>query len=109
MRQEYKINGITDTWLHQPGMMVYVETEYNEEVNCVIKKHHHAIGDWCKENGLIFLYIPEFYKAGIRLFSVLTTGITSALGVPYSLYGESWIGEGEYDFSKIDNQMDMSA
>ena len=64
MRQEYKINGITDTWLHQPGMMVYVETEYNEEVNCVIKKHHHAIGDWCKENGLIFLYIPEFYKAG---------------------------------------------
>lgn len=64
MRQEYKINGITDTWLHQPGMMVYVETEYNEEVNCVIKKHHHTIGDWCKENGLIFLYIPEFYKAG---------------------------------------------
>lgn len=51
--------------------------------------------------------VSEFYDAGIRLFSVLTTGITSALGVPYSLYGESWIGEGEYDFSKIDNQMDM--
>ena len=51
--------------------------------------------------------ISEFYNAGIRLFSVLTSGITCALGVPYSLYGESWIGENEYDFSKIDNQMDM--
>ena len=51
--------------------------------------------------------ISEFYDAGIRLFSVLSTGITSALGVPYSLFGESWIGEKEYDFSKIDNQMDM--
>ena len=51
--------------------------------------------------------VSEFYNAGIRLFSVLTSGITSALGVPYSLYGESWVGENKYDFSKIDNQMDM--
>lgn len=51
--------------------------------------------------------VSEFYDAGIRLFSVLTSGITSALGVPYSLYGESWVGENEYDFSKIDDQMDM--
>lgn len=51
--------------------------------------------------------VSEFYGAGIRLFSVLSSGIISATGVPYSLYGESWIGEGEYDFSKIDNQMDM--
>lgn len=51
--------------------------------------------------------ISEFYNAGIRLFSVLSSGVTSALGVPYSLYGESWVGENEYDFSKIDNQMDM--
>lgn len=51
--------------------------------------------------------VSEFYNAGIRLFSVLSSGITSALGVPYSLYGESWVGENEYDFSKIDDQMDM--
>jgi hypothetical protein len=51
--------------------------------------------------------ISEFYSAGVRLFSVLTTGLTSALGVPYSLFGESWVGEGEYDFSAIDRQMDM--
>lgn len=51
--------------------------------------------------------VSEFYNAGIRLFSVLSSGITSALGVPYSLYGESWVGENKYDFSKIDDQMDM--
>jgi len=51
--------------------------------------------------------VSEFYSAGVRLFSVLTTGLTSALGVPYSLYGESWIGDGQYDFSAIDRQMDM--
>ena len=64
MIHEYKINGISDTWLHQPGMMVYVETEYNEEVNRFIKRYHHGIDDWCKQHGLIFLYIPEFYRAG---------------------------------------------
>jgi len=51
--------------------------------------------------------ISEFYKAGVRLFSVFSTGVTSALGVPYSLFGESWIGEGQYDFTAIDRQMDL--
>ena len=51
--------------------------------------------------------ISEFYGAGVRLFSVLTTGLTSAIGVPYSLFGESWVGDGKYDFSAIDKQMDM--
>lgn len=51
--------------------------------------------------------VSEFYKAGVRLFSVLSSGIICALGVPYSRYGESWIGESEYDFSAIDRQMDM--
>lgn len=51
--------------------------------------------------------VSEFYEAGVRLFSVLTSGVTSALGVPYSLYGESWIGHGQYDFSVIDRQINM--
>ena len=51
--------------------------------------------------------VSEFYNAGIRLFSVLSSGIINALGVPYSHYGESWIGDNEYDFSAIDRQMDM--
>lgn len=51
--------------------------------------------------------VSEFYKAGVRLFSVLSSGIICALGVPYSHYGESWVGDGEYDFSAVDRQMDM--
>ena len=51
--------------------------------------------------------ISEFYRAGVRLFSVLSSGIICALGVPYSRFGESRIGEGRYDFSAIDRQMDM--
>ena len=51
--------------------------------------------------------VSEFYKAGVRLFSVLSSGVTSALGVPYSLYGESWVGDGKYDFAPVDRQMDM--
>ena len=51
--------------------------------------------------------VSEFYRAGVRLFSVLSSGIICALGVPYSHFGESWIGDGEYDFSAIDRQMDM--
>lgn len=51
--------------------------------------------------------ISEFYGAGVRLFSVLSSGIICALGVPYSRFGESWIGEGEYDFGAVDRQMDM--
>jgi len=51
--------------------------------------------------------ISEFYKAGVRLFSVLSSGIICALGVPYSTFGESWVGQGKYDFSAIDRQMDM--
>ncbi len=51
--------------------------------------------------------ISEFYQAGVRLFSVLSSGIICALGVPYTLFGESWIGEDRYDFSAIDHQMEL--
>ena len=50
--------------------------------------------------------VSEFYAAGVRLFSVLSSGVINALGVPYSLFGESWIGEDEYDFSVIDKLFD---
>lgn len=51
--------------------------------------------------------ITDFYNAGIRLFNILSSGIISAIGVPYSLYGESWIGENQYDFSVIDRQIEL--
>ncbi|MHA4846713.1 hypothetical protein ACX0G7_21285 [Flavitalea antarctica] len=51
--------------------------------------------------------ISEFYGAGIRLMSVLHTGLDCTLDVPYSPFGESWKGPGQYDFSVIDKQMDL--
>ena len=51
--------------------------------------------------------VSEFHAAGVRLYTVLSSGIISGLGIPYSLYGESWIGDGQYDFGPIDRQMDM--
>jgi hypothetical protein len=49
--------------------------------------------------------IRDFYNAGVRLMSIFHSGMPCTLGVPYSQYGEHWIGFGEYDFSKIDDQM----
>ena len=51
--------------------------------------------------------ISDFYKAGVKLFSILTSGLNSILGVQYSLFGESWIGENEYDVSVVDEQIDL--
>ncbi len=38
----------------------------------------------------------EFLRCGVRLFSVPSTEIICALDVPYSRFGESWSGDGEY-------------
>lgn len=51
--------------------------------------------------------ISDFYKAGLRTFFVLSTGTKSLSGLPYSLYGESWIDDETYDFTSIDNQLDL--
>jgi len=51
--------------------------------------------------------ISDFYKAGVRLFSILSSGMNNSLGTPYSLYGESWVGENEYDFAPIDTQIEL--
>lgn len=51
--------------------------------------------------------ITDFHKAGIRLMSILHTGLDCTLDVPYSPFGESWMGPGQYDFSAIDRQMDL--
>ncbi len=51
--------------------------------------------------------ISDFAKAGVRLFSILSSGVTSALGVPYSLFGESWIGDHKYNFDPVDKQIEL--
>lgn len=51
--------------------------------------------------------ISDFYKAGVRVFDILTSGIICKLGVPYSLYGESWIDDNTYDFTPVDRQIEL--
>lgn len=51
--------------------------------------------------------ISEFYNAGVRLMSILHTGLDCTLDVPYSRFGEVWIGPREYDFPAFDRQMEL--
>lgn len=51
--------------------------------------------------------ITDFKNAGVRLFSILTAAIKCYYGIPYSLFGESWLGIGKYDFDAIDRQIDL--
>ncbi|HQA98430.1 MAG TPA: hypothetical protein PLF62_10810 [Clostridia bacterium] len=53
--------------------------------------------------------IGDFYQAGVRLFNIISTGMNTAFGTPYSLYGESWLGDGVYDLSVVDKQIDFFA
>jgi hypothetical protein len=51
--------------------------------------------------------IREFHDAGVRLMSVLHTGMNCTLDVPYSLFGEVWTGPRQYDFAALDRQMEL--
>jgi len=51
--------------------------------------------------------ISEFAAAGVRLMSILVSGLKCAYDVPYSLHGETWFGKGKYDFTPIDEQIEM--
>ena len=82
MTKRYQIKGIKGSWLHQPGMMVYVEKEYDEPVNDVIKQYHDALSQWCTKNGLIFLYIPKFYRYENWKWYTFMTG-KKAYELPY--------------------------
>ena len=51
--------------------------------------------------------IGDFHKAGIKVMQVYCSGLSSALGLPYSLYGETWFGDRQYDFSNLDRQIEF--
>ena len=51
--------------------------------------------------------IREFYEAGLRLMCPLHTGLNCTLDVPYSKFGEMWLGPGQYDFGAFDRQMEL--
>lgn len=51
--------------------------------------------------------VSDFHTAGVRIFHVYVSGLTSALKVPYSQYGETWFGDGDYRFESLDRQIKM--
>ena len=51
--------------------------------------------------------VDDFHKAGVPVMHVYCSGLTSALGLPYSLYGETWFGDKQYDFTNLDRQIDF--
>jgi hypothetical protein len=48
--------------------------------------------------------VGDFYKAGVRLFHVYCSGLKSGIKMPYSAYGETWFGDGDYRFENFDRQ-----
>ncbi|SFF21077.1 hypothetical protein SAMN04487969_11854 [Paenibacillus algorifonticola] len=51
--------------------------------------------------------VTAFYEAGVRVMSLLVSGLNCSLGVPYSSFGETWIGENNYDFEALDRQLEL--
>ena len=54
--------------------------------------------------------VPDFYDKGFKLFCIHSSGIMTALAertIPYSEYGEVWIGDDEYKWDNLKTQIDM--
>ena len=51
--------------------------------------------------------VGDFYAAGVRIFHVYCSGMRSGINMLYSLYGEPWVGDGEYRFEVFDRQMEF--
>ncbi|MBE7041923.1 MAG: hypothetical protein E7399_00305 [Ruminococcaceae bacterium] len=51
--------------------------------------------------------ISDFAKAGVKLFSILVSGLQCGYDVPYSLYGDCWFGKGNYNFDAVDKQIEF--
>lgn len=63
MVKKYYIKNVTHDWLLKPGMVIYIEREYDELVNDYIEKNLTHLQDICQNQGMLFLYIPRFYSS----------------------------------------------
>ena len=63
MVKKYYIREVNQDWLQKPGMVIYVEREYDELVNRYIRQNLPHIQDMFQKEGLTFLYIPDFYSS----------------------------------------------
>ena len=48
-----------------------------------------------------------FAKEGFPFVTLLASGIKNRLGLPYSEYGEYWLGDGVYDWDVLRRQLDL--
>ena len=51
--------------------------------------------------------LDAFNKRGFPIMTLLPSGIKNRFGIPYSAFGEYWIGEGKYDFDILRRQIDQ--
>ena len=63
MVKKYYINNVTQDWLLKPGIVIYIEREYDELINNYIKKNLTHLQKLCEKQGCLFLYIPKFYTS----------------------------------------------
>ena len=46
-------------------------------------------------------------RCGLRLYQFIVSGLPCTNRSPYSLFGEVWTGEDQYDFAAFDRQYEM--
>ncbi len=51
--------------------------------------------------------VGDFYNAGIKIHQAYVSGLPSNLKIPYSTYGETWFGDGDFNFGNFDRQMEF--
>ncbi|MBP3370718.1 MAG: hypothetical protein J6L85_08200 [Clostridia bacterium] len=51
--------------------------------------------------------LAAFNDRGFPIMTLLPSGIKNRFGIPYSAFGEYWIGEGKYDFDILKRQIDQ--
>lgn len=49
----------------------------------------------------------DLYQGGIQLMSIYPSGLLCSLDVPYSQFGEFWLGEGVYDWDVVRRQVNQ--
>ena len=51
--------------------------------------------------------LAAFDKRGFPIMTFLPSGIKNRFGIPYSQFGEYWLGDGKYDFDVLRAQVDQ--
>lgn len=51
--------------------------------------------------------VTDFRDAGIKLYHVIVSGLTTRMAISYSRFGEIWEGENKYNFDNLDAQIEL--